>query len=183
VSPIRSELNGKADCGDLVSSVVLHMKKIITLIACLTIGCTTDEAPNIGVPSNADSRSTWPSENGVDENSRAIQQLRDVLTRGQWVKDLGEGAFSEQWVFRFYPDGTYSQQIFSDFTSRPIMGKWKLTPSNETLSELTLSDLESGEHYILAGQTFVRYDHENDLLVATGPRFDREQTLRHEHTE
>lgn len=159
------------------------MKKILTLIVSLSIGCGCDQSPRNQEPSQTKPELTVSTHDGSSSNSRQVNKLAAVLTTGQWVKDLGEGPFFEQWVFRFYRDETYTQQIFSDFTSSPIKGKWKLEPSNAPLPKLTLSDLEAGKHYILGGETFVRYDREKDLLVVTGPRYVGEQTLRHEQTE
>ena len=152
-----------------MTATVMHMKQLVVCIAFLVVGCSTEK--------------TSVEKQARTSDSHSEAELAEVLTAGSWVKDLGEGPFSERWVYRFYNDGTYTQQIFTDFTSSPVQGEWELSRTNVASQKLTLFGLESGEYYWLGEESFVRYNRRTDSLVVTGPRYVGEQRLRHETKE
>ncbi len=163
--------------------VVMHMKQFVVCIAILAVGCSA-ESGSVNSPSTTpDSLTEVAPGKHSSSASRADAELSEILTTGGWVRDLGTGPFLEQWVYHFYKDGTYTQQIVSDFESAPVQGKWKLTRLDDASERLTLFGLESGNYYWLGEESFVRYDRETDSLVVTGPRYDGEQALRHEIQE
>lgn len=160
----------------------LNQKLVQQLVICLVglaLGCSPRSDIDIKDPKSRETQSKGDLDSQAKSSARPGIELLPVLTNGTWIKDLGEGAFLEQWVYRFNEDGTYTQQIISDFSSSPVTGKWKLTKTDDQTYQLALSNLETGEYYWLGEQSFVRYDRKSDSLVITGPRYDGEQLLRH----
>lgn len=92
------------------------------------------------------------------------QTIADVLTRHTWTHESGSGAFIENWVFRFNPDGSYLYTLVSDSPHTPVNGKWTLTSEEDGTQVLRLSDLERGKYYIIEQTSYPRYDDESNTL-------------------
>ena len=108
-------------------------------------------------------------------------RLRERLTTGRWVRDLGHGPFREQYVYTFAPDGTYTSKLLTDHATPTLTGRWELTRGADGRNHLRLSGLQGQkDNNWLGRDSAVGLDEATgDLLVSTPP-YAAEQRLRPE---
>ena len=116
-----------------------------------------------------------------NEAQGEVAELRAVLTDSAWVIDLGSGALAEHYVYVFKEDGSYGNQLVSDYDCPPVTGQWTLSVREDGKVILRLSG-HSGQpdYYCLQELSEIRYDEVTDQLFVSGDSYVGEVPLRHD---
>lgn len=105
-------------------------------------------------------------------------ELRQRITQGRWTRRL---ANQDRYVYTFAPDGTYANQLHSDFGAAPVAGRWDLKRDASGNDRLLLQGHEpQGDYYWLGPDSVIRFDDATGDLLVSGSRYVGEQRLRHE---
>jgi hypothetical protein len=116
-------------------------------------------------------QTTQPS--GTRPSDMAL--IREAITHDSWVKTLGAGPFTEQYIYRFFPDGKYESTFRTDHTTPKEVGTWRLDQNETGQAHLKLHGPEKS--YWLLEDSILEYDQRIDKILVSGPRYVGRQPL------
>jgi len=114
--------------------------------------------------------------NNNQQNSTKINELKNIITNGKWIKTLGNDSFTETYRYTFYQNHTFLELYASDVFIYSY-GNWSLIPDEEDNVHLILNDSNG---YWLPNDTIINYNKSNDTLLVSGASIVGIQSLEHE---
>ena len=116
------------------------------------------------------------SDQGQKVSDRKIEQ---ILVEGSWTISLGQEGLPSDWVYKFFPDGNYTQQLYTDTFTKPSSGKWRIVPEGNK-NKLIHEPLDNSKRcYWLPCEVFVEYDSASDELLVSGANLVGAPRLKH----